>query len=55
MLAKEHPQSIAYVMSNLSPRQSALTLREFERPLRSEIVKRMLSMTQVKPAMRTLL
>jgi flagellar motor switch protein FliG len=55
VLAKEHPQSIAYVLSNLSPRQSALALREFERPMRSEIVKRMLSMSQVKPAMRTLL
>jgi flagellar motor switch protein FliG len=55
VLAKEHPQSIAYVFSSLSPRQSALALREFERPLRSEIFKRMLTMSPVKPAMRTML
>jgi flagellar motor switch protein FliG len=48
VLSNEHPQSIAFVLANLSPRQAAQALLQFERARRSEIVKRMLTMAPVK-------
>jgi flagellar motor switch protein FliG len=55
VLLKEHPQTIAYTLTNLSPRQAALTLLQFERPQRSEVVKRMLIMSPVKAPARRML
>jgi flagellar motor switch protein FliG len=55
MLASEHPQTIAFILGNLSSRQTASALLSFERPARSDIVKRMLTMSPVKPLARQMI
>jgi flagellar motor switch protein FliG len=49
-LAQEHPQTSAVILSNLAPNAAASVLLTVEKPLRSEIVKRMLSISAVPPA-----
>ena len=54
MLAGEHPQTIAMVFSNLDSQPAANALLTFDKPMRSEVLKRMLSMTTVQPAAKQL-
>jgi len=54
LLQYEHPQTIAMVFSNLDSQPAANALLTFEKPLRSEVLKRMLSMTTVQPAAKQL-
>lgn len=49
-LAVEHPQTAAVVLSNLAPPAAAGVLMTLDKGFRSEIVKRMLSMSAVPPA-----
>lgn len=49
-LAEEHPQTAALVLSNLAPAAAANALLSLDKPIRSEIVKRMLSMAAIPPA-----
>ena len=49
-LAQEHPQTSAVILSNLAPSAAASVLLTVEKPLRAEIVKRMLSLSAVPPA-----
>jgi flagellar motor switch protein FliG len=46
-LANEHPQTIALVLSNMSPQPAANALMTLAKPLRGEVVKRMLAMNNV--------
>lgn len=54
LLSGEHPQTIAMVFSNLEPQAAANALLTFDKPMRSEVLKRMLAMTTVQPAARQL-
>ncbi len=54
LLAGEHPQTIAMVFSNLDPQPAANALLTFDKPTRSEVLRRMLSMTTVQPAAKQL-
>ena len=54
MLAGEHPQTIAMVFSNLESQPAANALLTFDKPTRSEVLKRMLAMTTVQPAAKQL-
>src|SRR5690606_15997593 len=54
LLAGEHPQTIAMVFSNLESQPAANALLTFDKPMRSEVLKRMLSMTTVQPAAKQL-
>jgi flagellar motor switch protein FliG len=54
LLGGEHPQTIAMVFSNLGSQSAANALRTFDKPTRSEVLKRMLSMTIVQPAAKQL-
>ncbi len=54
LLEGEHPQTIAMVFSNLDSQPAANALLTFNKPMRSEVLKRMLSMTTVQPAARQL-
>jgi flagellar motor switch protein FliG len=49
-LAEEHPQTAALILSNLSPAAAASALLSLEKPARSEIVKRMMSMAAIPEA-----
>src|SRR5688500_9269322 len=49
-LVEEHPQTAALVLSNLSPAAAASALLSLEKPVRSEIVKRMMSMAAIPEA-----
>lgn len=44
-LAGEHPQTSALVLSNLNPAAAAQALLALDKPLRGEIIKRMMSMS----------
>ena len=46
-LAEEHPQTAALILSNLTPPAAASALLSLEKPARSEIVKRMMSMAAI--------
>ena len=46
-LVQEHPQTSAVILSNLAPGAASRVLLTVPKPLRSEIVKRMLSMSTV--------
>jgi flagellar motor switch protein FliG len=50
-LSKEHPQTIALIMSHLSPSQAAEVLQEFNEELRSETVLRIATIGKVSPAL----
>lgn len=54
LLENEHPQTIAMVFSNLDSQPAANALLLFDKPMRSEVLKRMLSMTTVQPAAKKL-
>lgn len=49
-LSEEHPQTAALILSNLSPAAAASALLSLEKPVRSEIVKRMMSMAAIPEA-----
>ncbi len=49
-LLAEHPQTAALVLSNLAPATAANTLLVLDKPVRSEIVRRMMSMATIPPA-----
>jgi flagellar motor switch protein FliG len=46
-MATEHPQTVAFVLSNLPADRAAGCLLNLEKPVRSDIVKRMLSLNKV--------
>jgi flagellar motor switch protein FliG len=46
-LVNEHPQTVALVLSNMSPQPAANVLMTLSKPVRGEVVKRMLSMNSV--------
>jgi flagellar motor switch protein FliG len=46
-LANEHPQTVALVLTNMSPQPAANVLMTLSKPMRGEVVKRMLSMNSV--------
>lgn len=48
-LNKEHPQTIALILSHLSPEQTANALRELMEPLRSEVAYRIATLGKVSP------
>ncbi len=50
-LSKEHPQTIALIMSHLPPSQAADVLQEFSEELRSETVLRIATIGKVSPAL----
>ncbi|MEO3384906.1 flagellar motor switch protein FliG [Mesorhizobium sp. CAU 1741] len=54
LLSGEHPQTIAMVFSNLDSQPAANALLTFDKPMRNEVLKRMLSMTTVQPAAKQL-
>lgn len=54
LIRGEHPQTIAMVFSNLDSQPAANALLTFDKPMRSEVLKRMLSMTTVQPAAKQL-
>ncbi|MET0576588.1 MAG: flagellar motor switch protein FliG [Mesorhizobium sp.] len=49
-LASEHPQTAAMVLSKLAPSASANVLLTLEKPVRSDIIKRLMTMTSVPDA-----
>ncbi|TIT77435.1 MAG: flagellar motor switch protein FliG, partial [Mesorhizobium sp.] len=49
-LAGEHPQTSAMVLSKLAPQTAANVLLTMEKPLRSQIVKRMVTMATIPDA-----
>jgi flagellar motor switch protein FliG len=52
-LMKEHPQTIALILSNLSPDQSARVLAQFPEELRNTVTFRMATLGKVSPALLT--
>ncbi len=48
-LQKEHPQTIAFILSNLNPDQTAAVLDEFSEDLRNEVSFRMATLGKVAP------
>lgn len=49
-LATEHPQTAAMVLSKLAPQTAANILLTMEKPMRSEIIKRMVTMATIPDA-----
>jgi len=54
LLGGEHPQTIAMVFSTIDSQPAANALLTFDKPMRREVLKRMLSMTTVQPAAKQL-
>lgn len=50
-LSKEHPQTIALILSHLPPSQAADVLQEFTEDLRSETISRIATIGKVSPAL----
>ena len=50
-LQKEHPQTIALILSNLSPDQTAQVLNEFPEDLRNNVTFRIATLGKVSPAL----
>jgi len=50
-LQKEHPQTIALILSNLTPDQTAQVLTEFPEELRNNVTYRMATLGKVSPAL----
>lgn len=48
-LSKEHPQTIALILSHLHPDQTASALKELTEPLRSEVVYRIATLGKISP------
>lgn len=49
-LGNEHPQTAALIMSNLAPNYAASVVLTVEKPVRSEIIKRMMELSTVPEA-----
>jgi flagellar motor switch protein FliG len=49
-LAVEHPQTAAFVLSKLAPQAAANTLLALDKPLRGEIIRRMMSISSIPDA-----
>lgn len=54
-LAGEHPQTVAYILSNLPPDAAANALLSLAKTVRSDVVKRMLSLNSVQPAAKRII
>ncbi len=52
-LQKEHPQTIALIVSNLASEQTAMVLSEFPGELRSDVAYRMATLGKVSPSLIT--
>jgi len=50
-LSKEHPQTIALILSHLPPDQSAEVLQEFKDDLRAETIMRIAKLGKISPAL----
>jgi len=50
-LQKEHPQTIAFILSNLSADQTATVLAEFNKELRNDVSFRMATLGKVSPTL----
>ncbi len=48
-LNKEHPQTIALILSHLAPEQTAETIKELAEPLRSDVAYRIATLGKVSP------
>lgn len=48
-LNKEHPQTIALILSHLNPNQTANALKELQEPLRSDVVFRIATLGKISP------
>jgi len=48
-LSKEHPQTIALILSHLHPDQTASALKELTEPLRSDVVFRIATLGKISP------
>lgn len=48
-LNKEHPQTIALILSHLNPNQTANALKELQEPLRSDVVFRIATLGKIAP------
>ena len=48
-LSKEHPQTIALILSHLHPDQTAAALKELQEPLRSDVVFRIATLGKISP------
>ena len=48
-LNKEHPQTIALIMSHLPPDQTAEVLKEMQEPLRTDVVYRIATLGKISP------
>ncbi len=48
-LSKEHPQTIALILSHLHPDQTASALKELTEPLRTEVVYRIATLGKISP------
>jgi len=48
-LNKEHPQTIALILSHLNPNQTAIALKEMAEPLRSDVVFRIATLGKISP------
>ncbi len=48
-LSKEHPQTIALILSHLHPDQTASALKELQEPLRSDVVFRIATLGKISP------
>lgn len=48
-LNKEHPQTIALILSHLNPNQTATALKEMAEPLRSDVVFRIATLGKISP------
>ncbi len=48
-LSKEHPQTIALILSHLHPDQTAAALKELQEPLRTDVVFRIATLGKISP------
>lgn len=48
-LSKEHPQTIALILSHLNPNQTANALKEIPEPMRSDVVYRIATLGKISP------
>lgn len=55
LIGEEHPQTIALVLSNVKAESAAAVLLTFAKPQRTDIVRRMLALSNVQPSAQKLL
>jgi flagellar motor switch protein FliG len=48
-LSKEHPQTVALILSHLQPDQTAAALKELQEPIRTEVVYRIATLGKISP------